>query len=103
MNGIPFLYQARSLDTKLLWVKELREVIQQFQFGTLQERSKCIVTIDFLYTKQPRNTYLWVSTNTAENITDRCLIKCIALANTRLLCLRLASYRIYSINRPGAH
>ena len=49
MNGINFLYQARSLDTKLLWVKELREVIQQFQFGTLQERSKCIVTIDFLY------------------------------------------------------
>ena len=56
MNGITFLYQARSLDTKLLWVKELREVIQQFQFGTLQERSKCIVTIDFLYTRQPRNS-----------------------------------------------
>lgn len=32
--------QARSLETKLLWVKELREVIQQFQFGTLKERSK---------------------------------------------------------------
>ena len=34
------LPQARSLETKLLWVKELREVIQQFQFGTLKERSK---------------------------------------------------------------
>ena len=56
MNEITFPYQARSLDTKLLWVKELREVIQQFQFGTLQERSKCIVTTDFLYTRQPRNS-----------------------------------------------
>ena len=56
MNEINFLHQARSLDTKLLWVKELREVIQQFQFGTLQERSKSILTTDFLYTRQPRNT-----------------------------------------------
>lgn len=35
-----FRLQARSLETKQLWVKELREVIQQFQFGTLRERSK---------------------------------------------------------------
>lgn len=56
MNGINFLYQARSLDSKLLWVKELREVIQQFQFGTLQERSECIVTIDFLYTRHTGNS-----------------------------------------------
>lgn len=35
-----FPLQARSLETKQLWVKELREVIQQFQFGTLRERSK---------------------------------------------------------------
>ena len=32
--------QARSLECKQLWVKELREVIQKFQFGTLRERSK---------------------------------------------------------------
>lgn len=32
--------QARSLECKQLWVKELREVIQNFQFGTLRERSK---------------------------------------------------------------
>ncbi|CAH3018961.1 unnamed protein product [Porites evermanni] len=36
--------KARSLDTKLLWVKELREVIQQFQFGTLQERKGSITS-----------------------------------------------------------
>ncbi|KAK2561484.1 Kalirin [Acropora cervicornis] len=33
------IIKARSLETKLLWVKELREVIQQFQFGTLKERT----------------------------------------------------------------
>ena len=37
-----FRLQARSLETKQLWVKELREVIQQFQFGTLRERSKTV-------------------------------------------------------------
>ncbi|XP_066016290.1 kalirin isoform X11 [Pocillopora verrucosa] len=31
--------QARSLECKQLWVKELREVIQNFQFGTLRERT----------------------------------------------------------------
>ncbi|XP_020600716.1 triple functional domain protein-like isoform X7 [Orbicella faveolata] len=33
------IIKARSLETKQLWVKELREVIQQFQFGTLRERT----------------------------------------------------------------
>ncbi|XP_068751668.1 kalirin-like isoform X6 [Montipora capricornis] len=33
------IIKARSLETKQLWVKELREVIQQFQFGTLKERT----------------------------------------------------------------
>ncbi|XP_067020221.1 kalirin-like isoform X6 [Acropora muricata] len=33
------IIKARSLETKLLWVKEMREVIQQFQFGTLKERT----------------------------------------------------------------
>lgn len=31
--------KARSLECKQLWVKELREVIQNFQFGTLRERT----------------------------------------------------------------
>ncbi|KAJ7380431.1 hypothetical protein OS493_008889 [Desmophyllum pertusum] len=33
------IIKARSLESKQLWVKELREVIQQFQFGTLRERT----------------------------------------------------------------
>ena len=34
------LFQAETVEVKQMWVKELRELIQQFQFGILRPRGK---------------------------------------------------------------
>ncbi len=39
-RSICFLLQANSLDVKHNWVKQLRSLQQQFQFGLLRSRSK---------------------------------------------------------------
>ena len=42
LNQHQLSFQAESVIIKQTWVKELRELIQQFQFGILQARSKLL-------------------------------------------------------------
>ena len=41
------MFQAESVIIKQTWVKELRELIQQFRFGILPPRSKISLTVIF--------------------------------------------------------